>query len=325
MSEPAEAWSPGIRDRVAMIRDEADKNPGMRVTNNPPEHPEVDLGVEPDGGLFIFLRCHRDDVITGSSSARVTISARPDGCLVTIQPPVTDWTAGSFLEEVFARLDEGQEPGGVADAALSRWGDLLAKPAGPRLGSTQLAGLYGELEILERILRSGGSLDSWTGWQMDSVDFRLPGLSIEVKSTVSADYRRVRIHGLGQLTDPLDGSRLVLVLRRLELSATGRSVPELIDALVALGADRPSLLESLYEVGYSEAHREDYLDRRFVSEVVALRDIDPQHPRLTMEMVRATDLQAIDRVDYVLNLNGTETGDIDIGLNELIGQHSGTT
>ena len=175
------------------------------------------------------------------------------------------------------------------------------------------------------ILRHGGELDQWTGWNKDHCDFRLSGVVIEVKSTTSANYRRVQIHGLGQLADPEDGSDLILVLRRLESSPDGRSVPDLTDEIVGLGASRAVLLDRLSQIRYSEQHRTQYENVKFVSQEVALRRVDGSHPRLTPTMLAGVDLSGIDKIDYELNLNGDAVADLDIDLDGLIAEHLGSS
>jgi hypothetical protein len=120
------------------------------------------------------------------------------------------------------------------------------------------------------------------------------------------------------LADPEDGSELVLVLRRVELSPTGRSVPRLIEDIVHLGIARSALLDRLSRVHYSEQHRAEYESTTFVSQEVALRRVDDQHPRLVPEMLEDVDLSCIDKVDYELNLNGVAGADLSVNLQQII-------
>ena len=223
---------------------------------------------------------------------------------------------------MIALLQDGHAPGDVALTVIQRWKDVLAASPGQQLSENALIGLFGELEILETILKEGGSLDHWTGWNKDHADFRLEGLVIEVKTTSSANYRRVSIHGLGQLDDPQDGSDLLLVLKRVESSPTGRSVPSIIEDLVKLGVSRSALLDALANVGYREEHRSHY-ERTiysFNSVEVAVRRIDDGHPRLVPSMLDGVDLSSIDKVDYTLNLNGDaeKDDDLDSTVEELV-------
>jgi len=322
MSDPIEAWSPDLESRLAVLRSELAKN-GWDHGELPLSGTPVDcyVGVELGGSSWIRITCEPDSVSTDDRSALVDFLVKPNGYRVRVAPQAAAPVVSHFLQEVVDLVKSGYPPGDAGRAALQAWRDLLARPAGAPLSPSALVGLFGELEVLTTVLRHGGELDYWTGWDTDHCDFRLPGLVVEVKSTTSANYRRVRIHGLGQLADPEDGSRLVLVLRRLEISPEGRSIPDLTDEIVGLGASRSVLLDRLSTVGYSEQHRGDYERLRFVSSEVALRNVDDSHPRLVPQMLTGVDLSSIDKIDYELNLNGVADADVETTLEDLIVQN----
>jgi hypothetical protein len=312
-------WRPTLGARLAVLRAELARLGGEQLHMSIMESPaSCFLGVNADGAAWLGVLCDASSVATDDRAAAVTFQRRPDGYRVLVAATTPDAVLIHYFEEITELIEQGLPPGDAGVAALQNWRELLASPPGAPLSDDALAGLFGELEVLEMILRNGGSLDHWTGWNRDQCDFRLPRLVIEVKSTTSANYRRVRIHGLNQLADPLDGSELILVLRRLESSPDGRSVPDLVDALVKLGASRSSLLDRLHEVRYSEAHRAAYIDKRFVSREVALRHIDANHPRLVPSMLAGVDLSAIDKIDYELNLNNDAGADLGTTLEALL-------
>lgn len=270
------------------------------------------LGVDALGSVVLRISCDPRNVTSDDTAVAVSVEPVPSGCRITMRPSAQRHAATNFLEEVIQLVREGHPPGDAGRAALQNWRELLATPPGAPLSDGALAGLYGELEVLLMVLEAGGDIAHWTGWDRDQNDFRLPGLVIEVKATTSPNYRRVTVHGLRQLADPEDGSDLVLVLRRLEASPDGRSVPDLIDEAVKLGASRSVMLDRLSRVDYSDLHRAHYQSRRFVSQEIALRAIDEAHPRLTPAELDRVDLSAIDRVDYVLNLNADADADSDL-------------
>lgn len=314
------AWEPSTADRLRHLREKISntRNPDLALEL---DEPGVRLGISTDDGVVLSLECDPESVVTDQRSNQVHVVRSGTGAVVRIAGTVPPSTTTSFIDDVLGRLADGRPRERVGAECLANWRDLLARAPGPRLGERELAGLFGELEVLEQILSFGGSFDHWTGWNRDHVDFRLPGLCLEVKTTLSPDYRRVRIHGLQQLADPEDGSELILVLRRLESSPEGRSVPDVIDDLAAAGLPKAGLLTALHETGYSEEHRSDYLHLRFVSEVLALRRINDSHPRLTPAVARQIDLDAIDRVDYVLNLNDDAASDLEEDLASVLARH----
>jgi len=99
------------------------------------------------------------------------------------------------------------------------------------LGPSRLAGLFGELVVLERLLeRRGDAANLWTGPSGHRHDFTGVTRSVEVKTSTATEGRRVRIHGLDQLEAP-SGAGLDLVWVRVEQNASGRSVPALVEDL----------------------------------------------------------------------------------------------
>lgn len=311
MSDESADWSPTLRSRMAFLEAELQRRGSGRAEVPLPDvSTDVYLGLDSDGSLSMRIACDPKTVSVDDSSASVRFVPTATGYRIIVASTAERSASLHLLDDVVRLLHDGHPPGDAGRAALQSLRDLLARPAGAPLSDKALVGLYGELEVLEILLNLGGDFHHWTGWNKDHSDFRIPGLAIEVKSTMSADYRRVRIHGLRQLADPEDGSDLLLVLRRLEASPDGRSIPDLTDALVRRGASRSLLLDRLSHVGYSEQHRAFYEQRRFESQEVALRRIDDEHPRLTPRTLAAIDLSSIDRIDYELNLNGAADSDI---------------
>lgn len=322
MSDQSAAWKPDIGSRLAVLRAELGKPNTDRVELPIPESPiECRIGMDIQGSVWIRIFCDPKSVTTDDQAAAVRFTMAADGYQVALAPQSAEVVVEHLLDEMVQLLIVGHLPGDVGRTALQNWRDLLARSPGRPLSEDALVGLFGELEVLASVLRHGGQLGHWTGWQYDHCDFRLPGLVVEVKSTTSSDYRRVRIHGLGQLADPEDGSELILVLKRLESSPTGRSVPDLVEEIVRLGVSRSKLLDQLSNLNYSDQHRALYDSSRFTSIEVALRRVDFSHPRLVPAMLEGVDLSSIDKIEYELNLNGDAEADLSTDLDTLIRDH----
>lgn len=316
------SWTPSMRDWIANLDDAAGESPDETFTAHPRDG--ITLVRDFDGGLQLHLECPPQDVTTDTSGRSLRVVRDADGAVVRVAATVPRELAAPVLDDVLTLVDGGTPPGVAGHESLVRWRDVLAAAPGRPMDQRRQAGLHGELSVLLEILDAGGTLDMWTGWSGAPKDFALPGLAIEVKTTTSPDYRRVQVHGLRQLETPLDGSDVVLSLRRVELSPHGTSLPSLVDDLLERSISRSTLLERLLDAGYSEAHRSIYRDTRFTTESVALRWIDDGHPRLVPSMLRDVDLQAIGSVRYELDLNGTESEDIEQTVAELIAESLGT-
>ncbi len=323
MSETEARWSPGVRyllaDLVERMEKENLSSGELQVLNDPAV---ALIGRDISGNKWVRIECDREEVAMDDLTALVSFKRDARGYLVIVNPNAPEKPGVRFLEEIVDLLVDGCPAGEAGKKALQGFRDLMAKPPGAPLEEHRLVGLFGELEVLETVLTlPEGKLEHWTGWERDHCDFRLPGLVVEVKSTLSADYRRVQIHGLGQLADPEDGSDLILALRRLERSPEGRSVPELAEAIIKLGASRFELFNNLADVGCFEQHFAEYEERKFVSQEIALRRIDEAHPRLTPEILAEVNRSQIDRVNYELDLNDERDSDLDMTINELLADH----
>lgn len=322
MNDVNQIWLPNVAARLAVLQAELNKPDTHNVELPIPGTPApCYLGMESGGSIWMRITCEPRSVSIDDQAAAVVFSVIANGYKVAVNPSAPEAITCHLFEEMIQLLIDGHSHGDVGRLALQNWRDLLARPAGTVLSENALVGLFGELEVLQIVLKHGGNFEYWTGWNHDQLDFRLPDLAIEVKSTTSDNYRRVSIHGLGQLADPEDGSDLILVLKRLEPSPLGRSVPSIIEAIVNSGVSRAILLDRLSHIGYSDQHRDHYGHSKFVSTEVALRQIDDSHPRLVPSMFAAVDLSSIDKINYELNLNGDAQADMNIDLDEIVSQY----
>jgi hypothetical protein len=195
---------------------------------------------------------------------------------------------------------------GRAVAALRRtladWRSLLS---GSRrtLGPSELAGLFGELTVLRAMLvKNPGAVAFWTGPNKSRQDFNRVGCALEVKSTTSSESHTARIHGLGQL-DTGDSGRLLLTWFRLRTDR-GRSVPDLVDEILAVADDEGAFRAALVQTGYLTAEREVYARRVF--EVVEQHtfEVGPGFPRITVAgLTGDATLTGLDHIDYDLDLS----------------------
>ncbi|MGY1858078.1 PD-(D/E)XK motif protein [Modestobacter sp. SYSU DS0290] len=145
--------------------------------------------------------------------------------------------------------------------ALKDWRALLA---GNRqvLGSSALAGLFGELHLVRSMIAEDpGATAFWTGPSGSAQDFHRGARAVEVKTTAAPEGRTIRIHGADQLDVEAPG-RLVLHWLRVR-GDEGTSVPELVDDILQRTDDPAGFRKLLYKVGYHELDREVYARKRF--------------------------------------------------------------
>ena len=215
----------------------------------------------------------------------------------------------SLLADAVVRLD-AMDDDGSPDRPLRRcladWRALLA--SGERLFTTrQLAGLFGELRLLVQMLeRDAGATSAWIGPLGARHDFLAGLLAIEVKTSLTEDGLRVRVHGLDQLDAPLGGELALHHVRVAEASAGGPSVVDLIERAQGVATD-DVLAGRLHALGYRPAHAEAY--RRISFRVIgeSWYRVAGAFPRLSAHHLPAGVTDAIGALEYELNLAAAPT------------------
>ena len=223
--------------------------------------------------------------------------------LVLLDPSLHD-VFTSLCEDVLAGVAANPEKAVRAlRRVLDEWRQLLSGAQGP-LNAQALAGLFGELTVLRRLLQQDpGLADSWHGPGGTAKDFHLAGNAIEVKTTTAPEGWTIRVHGVDQLEPPAGGD-LTLVWFRLLRTASGTSVPDLIEDVLAL-ADNPSpIRRGLAELGYRERDVDRYISIRY--EVLERRcyRVDGGFPRIVPASLTGDALEpGIDDLVYSVDLD----------------------
>ncbi len=157
----------------------------------------------------------------------------------------------SFLDEIRRKLKQGRyKPLDIVKVTANNWRALLSVAAKEH-SAEKLAGLFGELTILDLLLERHGHdvLDTWQGPDSKPQDFRSSYCAIEVKTSFNRSSQTVTVHGLTQL-DPPPQSDLFIVLVHVDESAHGAPLDDLIERVRAKGADEEMLSEKLHNLGY---------------------------------------------------------------------------
>ncbi|WP_040797531.1 PD-(D/E)XK motif protein [Nocardia higoensis] len=203
------------------------------------------------------------------------------------------------------------------NAVLARWKALIQNP-GPPLGPQQLAGLFGELLILRRLLeRDNAAHQLWRGPQGYKHDFSGDATAIEVKTSTSRTGRYVRVHGLDQLEPPTGGMLDVVWLRLGTAVDQGIGVADLVEHVLELCDDECALLDLLAAAGLHLADLEHYRLKRFTIDEERWYRVDVGFPRLTTVDLAVASVSANVRdVDYTIDLSGDSPQAMDDGLVE---------
>ncbi|GGO64352.1 PD-(D/E)XK motif protein [Nonomuraea cavernae] len=164
---------------------------------------------------------------------------------------------------------------------LDRWKSLLQAKGMP-LGAEQLAGLFGELTVLVRLLLMDSSAHRlWQGPHGHRHDFSAPYSAVEVKTASAGESRRVRIHGLDQLQPPTGGSLQLAWYDVRRTSSQGEGFLELIERALRICDDETALLGLLAGVGFRLSDASLYQDVRFTIVEERWYEVDASFPKLT--------------------------------------------
>lgn len=206
-----------------------------------------------------------------------------------------------ILEQVLVGVElRPSQPLAVARAVLDRWRALFKASA--VLSPSMLIGLFGELLVLEELSGQGvGGIASWTGPTGTAQDFHGTGWALEVKSTNAPEGRTVHVHGVDQLA--ADGRELVLIWQRLEASAAGRTLNELVGTLRKQVEDEARLQLLLGLVGYRTSDSLAYETPRLCLTDRRCFIVDDAFPRIIGTSFRTgTVPPGVKDVQYSVNL-----------------------
>lgn len=190
---------------------------------------------------------------------------------------------------------------------LDRWKALFQTQAVP-LGVEQLAGLFGELILLNRLLLNDPSAHRlWRGPRGYRHDFSAETTAIEVKSSFAGEGRRPRIHGLDQLQVP-EGGTLGFVwfrLQRTGANGSGAAFTDAVDLARRLCDDEFALLGLLASAGYLPSDAARYDDAHFVIVEERWYRVDDSFPGLTNRALAAAGVPvSVLDVEYTIDLSG---------------------
>ncbi|MGW1050993.1 PD-(D/E)XK motif protein [Streptomyces sp. NPDC001118] len=189
---------------------------------------------------------------------------------------------------------------------LDRW-KALFQAQSALLGPEQIAGLFGELLVLDRLLaRDSSAHRIWRGPEGRPHDFVAGKMAVEVKTSGAIGGRRPRIHGLDQLDAPPGGTLCLAWFRLGEPGASdsGLGFLELLEKTLHSCDDESALLEMLAASGYRPIDAEKYQSIRFVVMEERWYKVGSDFPRLTTRALAdaGVPISVLD-VEYTIDLS----------------------
>jgi len=207
----------------------------------------------------------------------------------------------NVLVDVLGQIEHTPTPAGTTVEALSRWRALLATRRGIKLSLTEQMSLFAELTVLDLVTRGERlSAQWWRGPRREPHDIVTPRRALEVKA-VGATSSTVTIHGIDQLEPP--GLPLALVVVEVAEDPNGRSLPELIDAVLSRVEDLGEALWLLTAAGFERVDSDRY-DERFTVVDVGHVQVSDALPRVVESSFGPAGLpMGVSRVAYHIGLD----------------------
>ncbi|GAA2634911.1 hypothetical protein GCM10010399_79510 [Dactylosporangium fulvum] len=196
--------------------------------------------------------------------------------------------------------------------ALEAWRELLG--GRPQWTSQRLAGLYGELFVLEHLLAvDAKAANTWTGPTGAAQDFRSHPHAVEVKTTTSPQGRLIHVHGAEQLVRPPTGS-LKVVWLRLAVTAPGVAddVPSIVDRCTAAGEPHV-ILSCLDRLGLPPLSSSEIRMASFSVIDQRLFEVDDNFPSITPTRFSSGVVPAgVSGIEYYVDLDTVPPSDEDL-------------
>lgn len=208
-------------------------------------------------------------------------------------------------DEILSRIEAGTACAEAAHSTIEEFRSLLVRPNSSQVPLSEVAGLVGELFLLNRLLdRDAVAWKCWRGPAGDRHDFAAGPHSLEVKVSLSKGRTKVTINGFDQLEIPKGGS---LHLLHLELEAAGSgmlSVDALGKAALAKASEPENLGLLLSALGCNDVSDPSWNHTAFRLENETLFKVAKGFPRLVPSMLSEGPHPAgISSVSYTTDLS----------------------
>lgn len=274
----------------------------------------IRLAVGPNGEARLLLPLATQERLNGVEAAgalAVTVSTFTHGgrahrfldltCLSLELEPVF----GEVVDEIVSRVSRGIGCLEAARTTLDDFRNLLDASPSDRIDRSRVAGLVGELVVLNRLLDlSPSAWRAWRGPAGDRHDFRATDTSLEVKASLRAGSERVTINGLEQLAAP-SGGTLHLAHFTLEPVAGGLLTIGALGSRALATADDPSHLRDLLAgVGCPDVAADEWNQDAFRIESESHYRVEADFPRIVSSAFKGSGPPpGVDDVTYLIDLS----------------------
>lgn len=211
-------------------------------------------------------------------------------------------------DEILSRIEAGSTCADAAHSTIEEFRSLLVRPNASQIPQSQVAGLVGELLLLNRLLDRGpAAWKCWRGPAGDRHDFAAGPHSLEVKVSLSKGRTKVTINGFDQLEEPAGGS-LHLLHFELETAASGMlSVNALGKAALGKASEPENLQQLLSALGCDDVSDPSWNHIAFRLEQESLYMVTEGFPRLVPSMLAGgSSPTGISSVAYSTDLSAAE-------------------
>jgi len=187
-------------------------------------------------------------------------------------------------------------------ARVESWRSMTAAADRGMLTISEQTGLFGELWFMKYIQQQGlnNIVSAWHGPLGAVHDFQWGFGAVEIKATITENPQTIRISSESQLDTSGIPQLFLWHLTLSEHKSGDLTLPELIES-IADNLSPPELEifnQRLTKTGYSDLHRDVYLERRYILRNTSIFEVRGDFPRMTVAELR----RGISNVAYDIQL-----------------------
>lgn len=296
------------------------------------ETPQCLLRIDPAAERLTFRTPNDGTAPTVKGLERVTVDLTEiDGTMwsvVEVDARDMHQPAYALAVSIAEEMRKGSSFATATNAAMSDLRALLAQRR--RLSAEQQLGLMGELLVVEALLEgasAGDVLEWWVGPLAEQHDFALPGMDLEVKTTLS-ERRRHMISGTEQLRpNPARPLWLVSIPLTRAGSGSGRSLADVVAELREQFDEDPRFHDALVGTGWDDEDAELYDQRYLPRDSPLAYAVDDDFPAVTAERLRVAVPHAdlVSDLTYRIDLTDRTPADPGEPLSPFLGRTRGET